>query len=82
VVLVTRLLNQLREALATVARDDVDQPEHARAFAQWMSLGQRGETDILAALGDAAQRVSPSTPPCSTMRATATRDFKTLSSTR
>lgn len=50
----THLLNQLREALAAAARDDVDQPEHARAFAQWMSPGQRGKTDILATLGDAA----------------------------
>jgi hypothetical protein len=50
----THLLNQLREALATAARDDVDQPEHARAFAQWMSLGQGGATGILVDLGDAA----------------------------
>lgn len=54
----THLLNQLRDALTTAARDDVDQPEHARAFAQWMSVGQHGETDILAALGDAAVAAS------------------------
>lgn len=50
----THLLNQLRDALATAARDDVERPEHVRAFAQWISVRQRGETDILAALGDAA----------------------------
>lgn len=50
----THLLNQLREALATAARDNVDQPEHARAFAQWIYLGQSGATDILTALGNAA----------------------------
>jgi hypothetical protein len=54
----THLLMQLREALATAARDDVDQPEHARAFAQWMCLGRDGATDILAALGDAAVAAS------------------------
>lgn len=50
----THLLNQLREALATAARDNVDQPEHARAFAQWIHLGQSRATDILTALGDGA----------------------------
>jgi hypothetical protein len=50
----THLLNQLLEALAAAAQDNVDQPEHARAFAQWIHLGQSRATDILAALGDAA----------------------------
>lgn len=48
------LLNALRDALANAARDDADQPEHARAFARWIGVRQNGETEILIGLGEAA----------------------------
>lgn len=51
---VTHLIDQLSEALAIAASDDVNQPEHARAFSQWMGFRHHGNITILAALGDAA----------------------------